>query len=209
MKNVVTCVSAGRTVALLCLVSGALASPTCPGDADGSGFVDFDDLNTVLLNWGTSVTPGTSGDEDGDGDVDFDDLNAVLGAWATTCPTPGVIARVQLAGHALAAAPGFDWVRAFNVGQDFQVAINPARHPDVIGATFDIYVQPARSAMQWASDMTLTDVRPLPQTETVTGGTIADATFTILQGNFLPGDAGTGIGVGYDIILDMNRNGVL
>ena len=51
------------------------ATPLCPGDADGSGFVDFDDLNLLLTNWNTSVPPGTMGDEDGDGDVDFDDLD--------------------------------------------------------------------------------------------------------------------------------------
>ncbi len=55
----------------------------CPGDADGDNDVDFDDLNLVLLNWGTA---GPTGDVDDDGDVDFDDLNLVLLNWLNTCP---------------------------------------------------------------------------------------------------------------------------
>ncbi|MEQ8850613.1 MAG: hypothetical protein RIB32_02400 [Phycisphaerales bacterium] len=63
-------------------------TPTgCPGDANGSSGVDFDDLNIVLSNWNTA---GPSGDiapfPGGDGAVNFDDLNAVLGAWGTSCP---------------------------------------------------------------------------------------------------------------------------
>lgn len=54
----------------------------CEGDADGDNDVDFDDLNTVLNNWGTA---GPEGDVDDDDDVDFDDLNVVLGAWGTSC----------------------------------------------------------------------------------------------------------------------------
>ncbi|MCA9310262.1 MAG: VCBS repeat-containing protein, partial [Phycisphaerales bacterium] len=60
--------------------------PICPGDADGSGSIDFDDLNLVLGNWGTT---GPAGDvfpvPDGDGAVNFDDLNLVLGSWGITC----------------------------------------------------------------------------------------------------------------------------
>jgi hypothetical protein len=53
----------------------------CPGDADGDGDVDLDDLLLVLGNFG-----GTgSGDVDGDNDVDLDDLLLVLGAFGTTC----------------------------------------------------------------------------------------------------------------------------
>ena len=55
---------------------------TCVADVDGSGFVDFDDLNILLGEWATF---GTAGDVDGSGFVDFDDLNLLLNAWATAC----------------------------------------------------------------------------------------------------------------------------
>ncbi|MEQ8850861.1 MAG: agmatine deiminase family protein [Phycisphaerales bacterium] len=58
-------------------------APTCPGDADGDNMVDFDDLNEVLIAWGTT---NPAGDLNGSGFVDFDDLNEVLMHWGTTCP---------------------------------------------------------------------------------------------------------------------------
>ena len=46
---------------------------TVPGDTDGDGDVDIDDLNAVRNNFGGMG----AGDTDGDGDVDIDDLNNV------------------------------------------------------------------------------------------------------------------------------------
>ncbi len=62
---------------------GGLYDPAtpCPGDLDGDGDVDFDDLVTLLGAYGTSA----DGDVDGDGDTDFDDLVALLGAYGTSC----------------------------------------------------------------------------------------------------------------------------
>ena len=54
----------------------------CDGDANGSGTVDFDDLNLVLSNWGTA---GPAGDVNNSGFVDFDDLNLVLSNWGRLC----------------------------------------------------------------------------------------------------------------------------
>ena len=53
----------------------------CAEDIDGSGSVDFGDLNAVLENWGGSGP----GDINGNGIVDFGDLNAVLARWADAC----------------------------------------------------------------------------------------------------------------------------
>ena len=57
----------------------------CPGDTNGDGMVNFDDLNLVLGNWNMTVTPNESGDVTGDGMVNFDDLNLVLGNWEADC----------------------------------------------------------------------------------------------------------------------------
>ena len=67
------------TVALVWLVP---VTPTCPGDATGDGFVDFEDLNSVLSNWGQGAT---AGDVDGDGQTNFTDLNLVLSNWEQAC----------------------------------------------------------------------------------------------------------------------------
>ncbi len=64
----------------------AVTAPTqsCPGDVDGDGQVNFNDLNAVL---GVFNTTGQNlpGDFDNDGDVDFADLNVVLSAFNTAC----------------------------------------------------------------------------------------------------------------------------
>lgn len=51
---------------------------TIPGDANGDGVVDFDDVNFVIANWGLM---GHIADIDGSGTVDFGDLNMVLTNW--------------------------------------------------------------------------------------------------------------------------------
>lgn len=59
-----------------------VANP-CPADFDGSDDVGFNDLLSVLTNWGPCS--GCPQDLDGSGDVGFDDLLAVLTAWGA-CP---------------------------------------------------------------------------------------------------------------------------
>ncbi|MCA9311990.1 MAG: hypothetical protein KDA21_12335, partial [Phycisphaerales bacterium] len=49
----------------------------CPGDTNGDGFVNFDDLNNVLGGWNT-MSNLCGGDVTGEGSVNFDDLNLVL-----------------------------------------------------------------------------------------------------------------------------------
>jgi hypothetical protein len=53
-----------------------------PGDTDGNGEVDLDDLNAVRNNFG-SENP-TGGDANGDGIVDLEDLNAVRNNFGAT-----------------------------------------------------------------------------------------------------------------------------
>jgi len=60
-----------------------IADP-CPGDANGDGLVDFNDLSIVLGAFGQSGA-GLPGDLNGDGQVDFADLSIVLGNFGTDC----------------------------------------------------------------------------------------------------------------------------
>lgn len=55
------------------------ATITCPGNTDGDGDVDFDDLLAVISQWG--VCEGCSADLDGNGLVGFDDLLSVVSGW--------------------------------------------------------------------------------------------------------------------------------
>lgn len=62
--------------------------PHCVGDADGDGDRDFNDINTILVNWGASTRPGEydPGDSNGDGYVDFGDITTTLSLFGVPCP---------------------------------------------------------------------------------------------------------------------------
>ncbi len=60
-----------------------LAPPACPGDADGSGAVNFADVLSVLANFGGS---GPAGDANHNGFVDFSDVLTVLANFNAICP---------------------------------------------------------------------------------------------------------------------------
>ncbi|MDX2116145.1 MAG: hypothetical protein SFZ24_11090 [Planctomycetota bacterium] len=67
-------------------VTVAPAAPPCPGDADGSGSVNFTDITSALANFGTSYAPSTGpGDADLNGVVNFTDITTVLANFGTTC----------------------------------------------------------------------------------------------------------------------------
>jgi len=59
----------------------------CPGDLNGSGFVDLADLTVQLANFGTTTGADESdGDMDLDGDVDLTDLTLMLSVFGKACP---------------------------------------------------------------------------------------------------------------------------
>ncbi|MFK7960316.1 MAG: DNRLRE domain-containing protein [Phycisphaerales bacterium] len=62
-------------------VSYVLPPPSCPGDADGDGAVDFDDILAVLAGFGPCPPGSCPGDVDGDTEVSFADLLVVLAAF--------------------------------------------------------------------------------------------------------------------------------
>ncbi len=64
-----------------------IAAP-CEGDADGDDDADFNDVLSVLANFGSNYlpSPGTGlGDADRDGDVDFNDILNVLANFGVSC----------------------------------------------------------------------------------------------------------------------------
>ena len=72
-----------------------------PGDANGDGRVDVNDLTIVLTNFGKTGATWSQGEFTGDGTVDVNDLTIVLsnygtthGAGITAVPEPGSLAMV-------------------------------------------------------------------------------------------------------------------
>ena len=116
---------------------------------------------------------------------------------------------VELAGNPLGAYPHFEFVRAFNEGSAVSVGVDPSRHPAAVGVTADVYVVVSKTASEWQADPSLVDVTgDGAEVVTFVAGSITDNTITVDTGT-LSGDAGAGLGVGYDVVVDLNRDGQL
>ncbi len=135
-----------------------------------------------------------------------------LGDGSDCIPNPCVpqATMLELAGNTLAVYPHVDYVKAFDLSQPVFLAIDPSLHPAIGGVTGDIYVTAAKSEAQWDNDPSLVDIRAGGQ-QTVTFSAVdtVSNTFQIAAAAELNWDAGTGLGVGYDVVIDVNQDGVL
>ncbi|MEM7305708.1 MAG: hypothetical protein AAF682_03505 [Planctomycetota bacterium] len=120
----------------------------------------------------------------------------------------GSINSTELAGNSLTSSPFFEYVKAFNEGAPIQVAIDPGAFPGVVGQTADLYIVASKTISEWGSSPALVDLSGSVETVNLSGAGIGANTFTV-DGGSLSGDAGIELGVGYDVVLDMNQNGVL
>ena len=120
----------------------------------------------------------------------------------------GGLTEAELAGNALAAYPHFEYVHAFHEGETLEVALDPGLFPALVGQTVDVYVCDSQTRAGWRANPSLVDVSGGTETLTVSGVDVQSNTFVADPGS-LSGEAGTGLGVGYDVVVDVNRNGVL
>ena len=124
--------------------------------------------------------------------------------------------HIQLAGNSLNEYPWFEFVKAFNVNATVELAIDPHLHTEIIGQTADIYIVEAKNATEWDSDPSLVDVTNNGfYTATFTSADIQGNTFVISNPDELSSMAWsdatndyTGLGHGYDVIIDMNQDGI-
>jgi len=209
------------------LVAPASTSAFELADLNCDGAVNVFDIDPFVLALTDRVTyaaefPGCDyllADVNHDGDVNVFDIDPFV-----TCltnggcePAPNPPTSAELAGNPLSAYPYFEYVRAFNQNAPISVAIDPTLHPEIVGQTADVYVVEKKIPGEWLTDPTLVDVTAGgAMSVTFTGGTIQDNTFQVTGPSELSAAAFqavtgdfTGLGHGYDMVVDMNRNGVL
>ena len=101
----------GGTVERGSLQAGA---PLMPGDANGDGKVDINDLTIVLTHYNKSGVIWSQGDANGDGKVDINDLTIVLtnynrtaglGSGLATVPEPSTLVLLGVGALAAVALP--------------------------------------------------------------------------------------------------------
>lgn len=131
-------------------------------------------------------------------------------ALLAATPSFAAVTKTELAGNVLATYPYFEYIHAINADSTVHVAIDPSRYPAIVGQTCDIYVVAAKNTSGWITNNTLTDVTlGGMQTQTFSGANIQANTFLVAGAFELSASAGTGLGVGYDVVLDCNQNGLL
>ena len=115
----------------------------------------------------------------------------------------------ELAGNSLPIRPFFEKVRAVNAGSSLELSVDPLALPSLAGQTADLYVVASKNVAGWTASPALVDVSSGgAETVIFTMGGIAANTFTVDNGT-LAGPLGTDLGAGYDLIIDLDQNGVL
>ena len=139
--------------------------------------------------------------------MDGADLTVLISLWGQTCPPPQPTTDIRLACFPLTAAPYASFVQTFIAGTTVTIAVDPGLTSIQVGATADFFVVAARTTAQWAANDLLTDVRGAAQPITFASGGISANRFTVTGGQTLSGDGGLSVGRGYDLVIDMDRNG--
>lgn len=116
--------------------------------------------------------------------------------------------ELELAGRPVAGFPHFRVLRTFQSGQAVTIAIDPSNRPQLVGRLGQVYVVAARDAAGWAADPTLVDESGASEPFTVQAGSIAANVLTVDSGT-LAGVSGEAFGLGYDVVIDYDGDGLL
>jgi hypothetical protein len=119
----------------------------------------------------------------------------------------GLVTR-ELAGNNLTSFPFFEYVKVINEGASVRLGVDPGTNPGLVGDTLDVYVTTHKNIAGWTATPGLVDVSGGAETMTPVAGTIQANTIVVDAGT-LSGNAGIELGVGYDLVLDVNQNGTL
>jgi hypothetical protein len=116
--------------------------------------------------------------------------------------------ELDLAGRPVAGFPHFRILRTFQTGQSIQIAVDPSRAPLLVGRPGQVYVVAAKDQAGWGADPTLVDVTGTAEPFTAQAGSIAANVLTVDAGT-LAGAFGDTFGLGYDVVIDYDGDGLL
>jgi hypothetical protein len=122
---------------------------------------------------------------------------------------PRNLRRLDLAGVPTTGYPEFTFVQAFNTGDPVQVGIDIQRVRRLAGLEVEIYVIEHRTPAEWELDRTLISANSGPVTFTLTDGTLGQNMVEVDSGTLTGFSGGAQVGIGYDIVVDANKNGFL
>ena len=120
----------------------------------------------------------------------------------------GIQEGTRLAGRPLDRYPWFQYVSSFPEGGPVHIAVDPLLFPQVVGRTAEVWIVEARTLSEWEADDLLVDARGVPRPVTFGGSDVRSNTFVVDPG-FLPGTRSAEVGVGYDMVIDLDRDGRL
>lgn len=130
-------------------------------------------------------------------------------AGGAAAELPDASRRIQIAGEPLDGFPHFEFVRAFQHEGGVQGAIDPALREDLAGRTVDVWVVEARTLGEWLQDDQLVDAAGGPRALLVSGGNVLQNRFELAAPAALDAGDRRTIGKGYDVVLDVDRDGRL
>ena len=116
------------------------------------------------------------------------------------------VVRLELAGNPLDVFPHFEYVRTFMEGAPISVAVDPTRYPAIASFQGYLFLVAHKSPDVWADNSDLQDVRGQPETVSFAGTDVQGDTLLLQNTATVSGNAGTGLGVPYDVVLDANSN---
>jgi hypothetical protein len=130
-------------------------------------------------------------------------------AGASLSISLGAFTQSELAGNSIGVRPFFEKVRAINLGSTVELSIDPLAMPALAGKTADLYVTQSQSAGGWDVNPALVDISSGgAETVTFSASGVQANTFTIDTGT-LAGPTGTDLGIGYDVVIDVDQDGQL
>jgi hypothetical protein len=117
--------------------------------------------------------------------------------------------ELDLVGVPRPGPQAFDWITTVPEGAPLRVAIDPGQWPQLVGTQATAYVCADRTQAQWNADRSLVDVSGNgAELVTFSAGGVGANVFELDSG-LLSGDGGARLGVGYDVVLDLDGDGQL